>query len=61
MAGSTPANIVEVSLYDLLKEHFNSDLYAREAELELERFCWEPFKKDGMNVTVFRGHVDCLM
>lgn len=54
--GSVPAGLVEVSLFDLLNAHFSSDMDAREAELELERFRWKPFDKDTpMNVTVFRG------
>lgn len=61
VANSIPEGIVEVSLFDLLKEHFNSDMDSREAELELERFRWKPFEKNGMNVTVFRGHVERLM
>ena len=58
---SVPATVTEVSLYDLLRAHFNTDMDAREAELELERFRWKPFEKDGMNVTVLRGHVERLM
>ncbi|KAI5809502.1 hypothetical protein DFH27DRAFT_605918 [Peziza echinospora] len=56
-----PENVEEVSLYDFLKKHFNSDMDAREAELELNKFRWKPFEKDGMNVTVARGHIERLM
>ena len=54
---------MEVSLYDLLREHFSGDMDAREAELELGRFRWKPFDRDdkGMNVIVFWGHVERLM
>lgn len=52
-----------MSLYDLFQEHFSGDMDAREAELELGRFRWKPFDRDdkGMNVIVFRGHVERLM
>ena len=56
--GSIPRSVTEVSLYDLLHEHFSSDMDAQKAELELERFAWKPFGKDGMDVVVFRDHVE---
>ena len=34
---------------------------AQKAELELERFTWKPFGKDGMDVVVFRDHVERLL
>ena len=62
--GSVPRDIVEVSLYDLLRDHFNTDMDAQKAELELERFVWQPFDKDkdkGMDVVVFKDHVEHLL
>lgn len=61
---SVPVGITEVSLYDLLKNHINSDMDTREAQLELECFRWKPFDKDkddAMNVTEFRGHVERML
>lgn len=59
--GSVPRTVIEVSLYDLLQEHFSSDMDAQKAELELERFTWKPFGKDSMDVVVFRDHVERLL
>ena len=59
--GSVPLTIAEVSLYDLLHEHFNTDMDAQKAELELERFTWKPFGKDAMDVVVFKDHVEWLL
>ena len=59
--GSVPHNVVEVSLYDLLHDHFSSDMDALKAELELERFTWKPFGKDGMDVVVFGDYVERLL
>ena len=63
VAGSVPEGVEEVALFDLLRSQFSPDTDAREAELELERFRWKPFEKDGkgMSVTVFKGHMDRLM
>ena len=59
--GSVPRTVVEVSLYDLLHEHFNMDMDAQKAELELERFVWKPFGKECMYVVVFKDHVERLL
>ena len=59
--GSVPLNVTEVSLYDLLHDHFNTDMDAQKAELELERFTWKPFGKEAMDVVVFRDHVERLL
>ena len=59
--GSVPRTIAEVSLYDLLHDHFSTDMDAQKAELELERFLWKPFRKDYMDVVVFRDHVEWLL
>lgn len=50
-------------LRDPLKKVFSADVDASEAELELEleRFTWKPLEPKGMNVTVFRGHIERLM
>ena len=59
---SVPRDIVEVSLYDLLRDHFSTDMDAQKAELELERFVWKPFDKEkGMDMVVFRDHVERLL
>ena len=59
--GSVPHNVVEVSLYDLLYDHFSSDMDTLKAELELERFVWKPFGEDSMDVVVFKDHVEGLL
>jgi len=59
--GGIPIGVEEVSLFDLLKKQFSSDMDAREAELELECFKWKPFEHNGMNVMVVCGHIKRLM
>ena len=51
----------EVSLYLLLKEQFNGEVDARTAEIELGKFRWEPFKKDGLSVMAFQTTIDQLL
>ena len=37
-------DVMEISLYDLLKEQFSGEVDARTAEVELKKYKWEPFK-----------------
>ena len=54
--------IEEISLYDLLKNQFSSEVDARAAEIELGRYKWEPFKKNNPQlVTTFRSNIERLM
>jgi len=59
--GGVPVRVEEVSFFELLKKQFRSDMNAREAELELERFKWKLFEHNSMNVTVVHGHIERLM
>jgi len=54
-------NTVEVSLYDLIRKQFSGEIDARTAEIELGKFHWEPFKKDGLSVVAFRTAIDRLL
>ena len=51
----------EVTLYLLLKEQFSGEVDARTAEIELGKFRWEPFKKDGLSVMAFQTTIDQLL
>ncbi|KAF8420017.1 hypothetical protein BGX38DRAFT_1272351 [Terfezia claveryi] len=55
-----PDGVVEVSLYDLLVQQFDSTIDAQQAELELEAYRWNPFDKKALGVVPFRGHVTRL-
>jgi len=56
-------NTVEVSLYDLIRKQFSGEIDARTAEIELGKFHWEPFRKDGLGLSVvaFRTAIDRLL
>jgi len=56
-------NTVEVSLYDLIRKQFSGEINARTAEIELRKFHWEPFRKDGLGLSVvaFRTAIDHLL
>lgn len=55
--------IAEVSLYDLLKKQFSGEIDARQAEIELGKFKWDPFKKDKdvLSVVAYRTTVERLL
>lgn len=53
--------VVEVSMYDLMKSYFSGEVDARTAEIELGKFKWEPFKKDGLSLIAFRTSIERLL
>ena len=55
-----PANVVEVSLYDLLLWQFDPTIDAQQAERELDRYQWDPLDPKALTVIPFRGHVSQL-
>ena len=59
-ASHIPANVVEVSLYDLLVQQFDPTVDAQQAELELASYRWNPLEKNALGVIPFRGHVSRL-
>ena len=52
--------MVEVSLYDLLQLQFDPTIDAQQAELELDRYRWNPLDTKALGVVPFRGHVSRL-
>ena len=59
-ASFIPDGVVEVSLYDLLMLQFDPTIDAQQAELELDRYRWNPLDKKALGVVPFRGHVSRL-
>lgn len=55
-----PAGVVEVSLFELLEQQFDPTVDAQHAELELDRYRWNPLDKKSLGVIPFRGHVNRL-
>ncbi|KAI5802968.1 hypothetical protein EDC01DRAFT_627780 [Geopyxis carbonaria] len=60
--GSTkPDSVTEISLYDILKKYFPEDNDEVEANMELQRFKWNPAVKDAVPFATFRTKVMSLV
>lgn len=55
-----PDTVAKVSLYNLLLLQFDPTIDAQQAELELDRYRWNPLDPKALTVVPFRGHVSRL-